>query len=300
VNPGYRPTNNPITGKLISNVRPESVVSQELIDAVDPYIDFTDVKLVFFVYPNNAVEIYDGLGFAAGVKTSEGPIFAEITASSATMFLKNYPIWSWWLHENLHFHGLTGHAPNDSVGLNIMTNQWGSSLPLGTWDQMTMGWNDPLGTYCVDYDSLSKSTVTMSPLERSEKGMKSILIKLSDHEVLVVESRRRDKWSSGFNGYPGLPKGFYGLIVYKVDTAMNGNRVDEPTGARDWRDQSSAFAYYIRNPKVDHGSGMDLAYSPPFDRNFLIYEGETLSYRGVNIKLVQSGDNDKVEISKSF
>jgi hypothetical protein len=76
------------------------------------------------------------------------------------------------------------------------------------------------------------------------------MIKLSGSQVLVIESRRKDKWSSGYKGFPGLPDGFYGVVVYKVDTTAKPlYGVEEPDGAN-WKDSSPAYAYYIRNLDV--------------------------------------------------
>jgi hypothetical protein len=136
-------------------------------------------------------------------------------------------------------------------------------------------------------------------MEREEIGTKAIMIKLSNTQVLVIESRRKDKWSSGSRLYPGLPDGFYGVIVYKVDTTAKPlYGIMEPDGPN-WQDSSDAYAYLIRNLNVDHGYTPGAPQSGPIDMNFVMYEGESLTTNGIKISLVKSGDHDEVKIERA-
>jgi hypothetical protein len=168
-----------------------------------------------------------------------------------------------------------------------MTNQDGLSLVLNAWDQLILDWQIPNQFYCVSLNNLKKTEVMLSPLERNEIGTKAIMVRLSSHEVLVIESRRRDTWSNGYPEYKGLPKGFYGLVVYKVDTSINRNRV-----------QTGGFADFVKNTKVNHANFFT-ENTPNFDLNWMIYEGETLSTNGISISLTKSGDNDLVTFSRN-
>jgi hypothetical protein len=130
------------------------------------------------------------------------------------------------------------------------------------------------------------------------------MIRLSEYEVLVVESRRDDKWvnklvsSTIINAGPdGRSKEFNGLVVYKVDVSkVEPYGVIEKQGSQ-WKDSSTAFAYYIRNSIPSKGFSTYKG-SEPFDLNFMIYQGESLTYRGVKISLLTSDDHDKVLIEK--
>ena len=201
---------------------------------------------------------------------------------------------------NLHNQGLQGHAPNQGSNFGIMTNQYGLSLVLNSWDTLIIDWQYENQFYCVQRENLKPTTLTLSPLEREEIGTKAIMIKLSNSQALVIESRRRDKWSSGYNGFPGLPVGFYGLIVYKVDTTAKPlYGVEEPDGP-DWKDSSTAYAYLIRNLNVDHGYINGAPQSGRIDLNFVMYEGESLTTNGIKISLIKSGDHDQVKIEKEI
>ena len=278
---------NPLPGAKAGVLRAPNVIAADLMASAQDSFDYTGVKVVFFVYPKNIVNIWDAITQFGGIQTNKGTINAQINATGAWLYQNKMPIWSWFIHENLHPHGLAGHAPSDGSPFNLMTNQAGSSLVLDAWDQLILDWQIPNEFYCVSLGKLEKTTIEMSPLEREEIGTKAIMVRLSSHEVLVIESRRRDKWSSGQIDWAGLPVGFYGLLIYKVDTSINNNRVE-----------TGAFADFISNPSVSHGTFQG-SYAPQFDANRIMYEGETLVTNGVSITLTKSGDHDQVVISKS-
>lgn len=278
---------NPLPGAKVGSLRSPSQIAEDLMASAQDSFDYTNLKVVFFVYPKNIVNIWDAVTAYGGVKTNKGYIGVQINATGAWLYQNRMPIWSWFIHENMHPHGLAGHAPSDGSPFNLMTNQAGASLVLDAWDQLILDWQIPDQFYCVSIGKLEKATIKLSPLERDEIGTKAIMVRLSSHEVLVIESRRRDKWSGSQKDWAGLPVGFYGLLVYKVDTSIDSNRVE-----------TGGFKDFISNPRVSHGP-FPGGFAPQFDANRIIYEGETLVTNGVSITLAKSGDHDQVTISKS-
>ena len=281
-------------------------IASEYLDLAKDHYNYTNMHNVFFIYPRDVKNIWAGiwkLGIndpVRGWKTTDDPrlINVWVTATAGRDAYFNFPVWAFFLHENLHNQGLQGHAPNQGSNFGIMTNQYGLSLVLNSWDTLIIDWQYENQFYCVQRENLKPTTLTLSPLEREEIGTKAIMIKLSNSQALVIESRRRDKWSSGYNGFPGLPVGFYGLIVYKVDTTAKPlYGVEEPDGP-DWKDSSTAYAYLIRNLNVDHGYINGAPQSGRIDLNFVMYEGESLTTNGIKISLVKSGDHDEVKIEK--
>lgn len=288
-------------------------IASEYLDLAQSHFNYKNMHNVFILYPKDVKNIYAGIWklgnwqFSNDPKDPPGTIKINdprlmnvwVTATGARDTYFNFPVWSFFLHENLHNQGLQGHAPNQGMNLSIMTNQYGLSIPLSSWDTLTIDWQLENQFYCVQREKLEPTTLTLSPMEREEIGTKAIMIKLSESQLLVIESRRRDRWSSGYKGFPGLPVGFYGLIVYKVDTTAKPlYGIEEPDGAN-WKDSSDAYAYLIRNQNVDHGFIPGAPQSQPIDRNFIIYEGESLTTNGVKISLVKSGDHDQVSIEKA-
>jgi len=280
-------------------------IASEYLDLAKDQFDYKDAHSIFFLYPRD-VKIWSefwGLGIndpARGWYTTYDPRLVDvwIHSSSGRQTYYNFPVWAFFLHENLHNQGLQGHAPNQGYNLGIMTNQYGLSLPLSSWDTLIIDWQRENQFYCLQKENVKATNIVLSPLEREEIGTKAIMIRLSNSQVLVIESRRRDKWSSGFNGFPGLPEGFYGVITYKVDTTANPLYGVMEADGKDWKDSSPAYAYYIRNLDVDHGFVRGAPQSGPIDMNFFLYEGESLTTNGIKISLVKSGDHDEVKIEK--
>ena len=280
-------------------------IASEYLDLAKNHFDYKNAHSIFFLYPKD-VKIWSefwGLGIndpVRGWKTTEDARLIDvwIHSSSGRQAYYNFPTWSFFLHENLHNQGLQGHAPNQGYNLGIMTNQYGLSLPLSAWDTLIIDWQIENQFYCLQKENVRPTNIVLSPLEREEVGTKAIMIKLSKSQILVIESRRKDKWSSGYKGFPGLPDGFYGVVVYKVDTTAEPlYGIEEPDGSS-WRDSSSAYAYYIRNLDVDHGYTPGAPQSGPIDLNFVMYEGESLTTNGIKISLVKSGDHDEVRIER--
>jgi hypothetical protein len=180
--------------------------------------------------------------------------------------------------------------------MGIMTNQWGGSFALNAWDTTVLDWQREDDVYCLEKDDLkTQHEIQLVPLEMEQVGNKSIMIKLSKSQVLVIESHRREKWSSPYKGFGGLPRDFRGVMVYKVDTTkMPLYGVEEPDGDK-WVDSSEAFAYYIRNNSVNHGV-MNLQYGR-LDLNFVLYEGESLVTNGIKIALLESKTFDKLVVN---
>lgn len=297
---------NDAKGFKPGNKRDKFDIASEYLDLAQSHFEYKNAHSIFFLYPKD-VKIWSefwGLGInepSRGWYTTYDPRLKNvwILSSSGRQAYYKFPIWAFFLHENLHNQGLQGHAPNQGSNLGIMTNQYGLSLPMSSWDTLIIDWQRENQFYCLQRENLKPTSVILSPLEREEIGTKAIMIKLSNSQVLVIESRRRDKWSSGSSNYPGLPQGFYGVIVYKVDTTAKPlYGIEEPDGPN-WRDSSDAYAYLIRNQTVDHGYVTGAPQSGPIDMNFVMYEGESLTTNGVKISLVKSGDHDEVKIEKA-
>ena len=296
------------TGRKINALE----IASEYLDLAQSHYNYKGMHTMFILYPKDIKNIYAGIWKLGNWQISSDPkdppntvkvkdprlLNVWVTASGARDTYFNFPVWSFILHENLHNQGLQGHAPNQGSNFGIMTNQYGLSIPLSSWDTLIIDWQLENQFYCAQKETLETKTLTLSPMEREEIGTKAIMIKLSKSEILVIESRRRDRWSSGYNGYPGLPEGFYGVMVYKIDTTKTPLYGLEEADGANWKDSSDAYGYLIRNQDVDHGFIPGAPQSGPVDKNFFLYEGESLTTNGIKISLVKSGDHDEVKIEK--
>ena len=132
---------------------------------------------------------------------------------------------------------------------------------------MTLGWMKQENIYCVSKENLATQKLTLVPLEREQAGLRSAIVKISEYEALVIESHRKDTWSTRW------PEGTSGVSIMKVDT-----RLDTV-----WDLGSSTSRYLI--PAREHS--LDF-----------LKVGQSFDTDGVKISLVTSGSLDQILIEK--
>jgi hypothetical protein len=121
--------------------------------------------------------------------------------------------------------------------------------------------------YCVAKDNLKTQTVTLVPLEREQIGLRSVVVKLSEYEVLVIESHRKDKWSDRW------PTGTTGVSILRVDTR--------------------------KDTVFDMGSSTGTYVVPAREHSLdFLKVGQTFATDGVQISVVATGDNDQIKIER--
>ena len=267
---------------------------QDLLNAADPVVDFTNVKIVLFLFPRTISDLpIQVIGQNQNRFTTNEATIGNYWGGGRFAYQRDYEklLWAIWIHETMHMHGLPGHAPGNGWPLSITTNQYGVALAINTWESFLAGWLDEKSILCKKASDVNDFSVTLTPLDRDQEGLKSVMIPLNDHELLVVESRRGEAFSSEMN------RGFYGITTYLVDTKKNNDRSQESSGKDDGNDPTyPKFAYYLKSSSGDHG-GVQLVRGY-LDRNILAYEGEHFLYRGIKISLTKSGEHDTVQIQK--
>jgi len=106
-------------------------------------------------------------------------------------------------------------------------------------------------------------TLALVPLEREQVGLRSVVIKISDYEALVIESHRKDKWSERW------PVGTTGVSVMRVDT-----RIDT---VWDLGNSTGTYVIPVREHSLD-----------------FMKVGQSFTTDGIKISLVATGDNDQI------
>ena len=221
-------------------------------------VDTTGVTTVWAVLPKAITAIDEGFAWRG---------YPGTFSIGSDSYRRRTPIWQHFVHETLHSHGALGHSPkNGQIGLFWNTGSPGATL--NSWDAMTIGWMKQENIYCVSKQNISAQTLALVPLEREQVGLRSVVIKISDYEALVIESHRKDKWSERW------PDGTTGVSVMRVDT-----RNDTV-----WDLGSSTGTYVI--PARDHS--LDF-----------LKVGQFFTTDGIKISLVASGDNDQIRIDQS-
>jgi len=261
---------------------------KDIVSAVDPAIDFSNLDLVFFVVPPTTDNDYISHGFPAPypqLRTAEGfmpywyfsPPMAEVNRKSwygVEPFLH--------LHELMHgMNKLDDHYGDGEFGRtdgDAGTGNWSTMSGMSTdflfWDKWITYMVSDEQVLCAKTDSTS--THWIKPSNYFGKEEKMLVIPVGSTKVLVVESMR----AAGFN--LKLPKISEGALVYLVDITKTG-----------------------------HGRGINVLR--PASRIGFIYErrdfalsdaplklGESISSNGFKITVVESGDfGDVIKVEKA-
>ena len=251
-------------------------MAQEVVSIADPFVDFTNSDFVFVLFPKSIKLGVPDLGMHNWrVETNEGPV-KNLFGGSEYFYNRGFELWSFWIHEWGHPMGLAGHAPRSNI--SIMDNQNGNSVMLNVWDTFFSGWMGSDELYCMPIEEKSKE-ITLIPLERLQRGPRGVIVPISATNALVVESHRAEGWGKRISGTAS-----YGVSVYWIDTTSDTNRYVGTDGFID-SDLGEKWADHV----VPSGG------TRPFD---LLFKDDKVTYRGVTVEFVKTGDYDTVRITK--
>jgi M6 family metalloprotease-like protein len=259
-------------------------LAQEGVAAVDSSFDFSGLSALFFYLPRTVQGVAEGFNQNDGsneqrLTTNEGDIRFWFGAGKY-FYREGYSVFAYLAHEIMHSFGLvdlyvrtwSSADPQPMSGYDIMANQdFGQEL--STWSRFLIGWLADNQVYCLRSSAVTSTEITLVPINRSTDGYKSVMVPLTSTRILVLESRRREYFSSQ------CPLGSDGVIAYVVDTSvgngMGSNVLQIPTG------------HELMRP----------VGTPPIYDAF-IRKGESITTGGVTVSVTESGDYDTVRISK--
>lgn len=205
------------------------------LNGADPLMDFSKSDVVMFILPPEANVLEVGaLSFATqrdGVieLTADGnPIVSFIAGGNRWDKLPQTTLWSFWAHEMAHMIGLPDlvlHGNLDGIemwennpfsGYDIMAQQDGPLRTINSWTRWVNGWISDDYVICAPIETLSNDVFALSPLDSKNLGeTRSLVIKINNDEVLVVENRTS-------NPRFDTPVGseWYGLVAYTVSRKL--------------------------------------------------------------------------------
>jgi len=261
-------------------------VWQRAIAESDKFVDFTGIQAVQFILPSGQSIIEYGVKSNIGFDVVKNYITGEGTRidlfSIPSTFNeepnsgRNY--WSWWM-----YHYMVGLGVPKYGGSKIATPLHSYLLQgstegerdLSGWIRFLIGWMPETRVYCRTAANLSKLDITLVPLtDNKSQGIKLAVIPLSDTKALVLESRRVTKFACTTNTERN------GVLAYIFDSTLGHQ--DE---------------YF----KAISPSGRSLeSYSCYASRtlDFLLHEGDKVTYEGITIEMVAHGDYDQVKITR--
>ena len=271
-------------------------MAQEFHAAVSKYINLSGYTSVWFIYPKNVKNLIYNYGFAGGWNGlpsfyASGPWNSQI----------QLPLWTFYIHEMLHEQGLSGHSPKAPWRLGVLLNGNGYSAALNSWDELAVDWMTEDEIYCIDRKNLQPVQINLAPIERKQNGVHTIMIKLDNNRILVIESHRRGEFA------PGMPDYGYGVTLQLTDTTKITTWDDDRATSvylkvTDQNRFGPEYGTRINNPRADN-SGINLFNGIGvsgarwgIDQSYLLLEGESFVFEGITIEFKKSGNTDAISI----
>ena len=274
-------------------------MAQDIVNASGNTFDFTDVNGLLFLFPPTIQGVEKDLGGRnEPINTPQGQrnVFFwgggqyhfQDTNGNLSAQLKRDKTWSFWIHEMLHSQGLSQHAPGNGFQTGLTTDQYGKSFAIDAWESFLLGWISDESVYCADVNKLTSSKVKLTPREISGNGTQVAIVRLSEFEAIVVESRRPIGYSEEW------PSDVSGLFVYRINTTQENDRSQECCGDTGNDPAYSKWGYYLLpDGQVVKSQNVKEAYE-----SYVVKVGQTVTYNGVAVKLLHSDEFDYVSITK--
>jgi len=198
------------------------------LEAADPFVDFTDVDMVMFVAPRHQEVFAEFNLWPDGTKTfqtDEGPIKRGFTSGEFHFRAEN-SLWYFWVHETLHYFSIpdlywvdlnsfraqpqTLPAPN--YGYDVMT--FNQMSRLSSWFMWLLEWTEDYEMACLTEDTFSEGSIEIASESINDERTKGVMLKLSDHELLMIESHRESKFD-----FPDV-RSLNGVLVQYLNTEI--------------------------------------------------------------------------------
>lgn len=308
--------------RQVSDFNPK--LAQHAINAADPDFDFSAIDLTIFVLPayapipSGVPQTDDQMGSFQHFNAYSSPSDPRMIYSDEG-WVRNYigagayfdderrPEWSYYIHEAAH----TLHVPdwyrreanfvlgpNQDIQLeysigpmnvwSVMSSQDGPSRTFDSWTRWLLGWLSDEQVACFDLLQVlghGEFEVELVPLDSSEAGIKSVIIRTGPHSGVVVESRRAIFPDHDLVLWEQIGREPYGLIVYEVDTTIN----DAEGTLRLVPPEGQGAAYLPLGPRFD-----------PRVIDALYNLGASGFTNNLSIELVRSGERDVVRIAPAL
>lgn len=291
---GWEVANGPNASYLL-----QRKMAQDIVDASGNTFDFSNVNGLLFLFPPTIQGVEKDLGGRGEpINTPQGQknVFFwgggqyhfQNTNGNLSTQLKREKTWSFWIHEMLHSQGLAQHAPGNGFQTGLTSDQYGKSFAIDAWESFLLGWISDESVFCADANNLTNSNVKLTPREVSGDGTQMAIIRLSEYEALVVESRRPVGYSEEW------PFNVSGLFVYRINTTQENDRSQECCGDTGNDPAYSKWAYFL----LPEGQTVQSQNVKEAYESYVVKEGQTVTYNGVTVKLLHSDDYDYVSITK--
>lgn len=265
----------------------------EVVKQASSSIDFSNMHVLIFLFPTKSEIATSLLQREVAIETEQGPqtVMMWGTGWGPGSYHRGYEDleWALWIHEILHSQGMALHAPGNGSMFGLGQHEYAHSRVLSGWELFLLGWLDDSQVLCLDATStvIDDFVVHLAPLENLSKEATVLIVKTSETDALVVESRRPTGYSERFAGLKGL-------VAYEVDVTRDNDRSDE-TGIDRGNDKNFDKWAYLLAPT----GTLSAESSTTGSDKFVIREGQMTEAFGLQLRYLAQGDLDAVAISRS-
>jgi hypothetical protein len=289
-----------IDGNSADSNRLLAIAAQQFVDLITKEIDLRKFSTVYMMFPNGEKTFdMDLIVRNAVFNIKEGQKNLNFFGWGHDLELGENLRWAFYIHETLHDFDIIGHAPGNGWPYGMMQNNTGISYAMNPYEQFLLGWLPDDQIYCQESNTLSKTIVSLSPVEREDKQTKMAIIKITSTKAIVIQSHAIDKWSQFNTGDRSFPPGFYSIMAYVVDL----DKALAPPVSADQRGLSNQDYAWAVFKKVDGGKSTSYPYYPAaFNEDIFspaAVLGDTIVIENISIKFIATGDFETIEISRN-
>jgi M6 family metalloprotease-like protein len=247
------------------------ILWKDAIETADAKIDFTGVQVVNFLLPKNQSSVKEsaqGFPWTGDINkynSAEGKI-AQFSTLGIFFEATHRTYWSYWAHEYGHTIGLPhiagSRSPSAFHPYDLMGDQ-DARRELSGWSRFAVTkWLEDKAVYCKNKENVNTELVYISDLNSKDDGNKIAIVPITSTKVLIAESRAKTKYV----GATYIPGRTDGVFVYIYDATLGHNKE------------------YLSLPS--------LAADP------ILIAGESVTYEGITIKVLETGNIDKILITR--
>jgi len=127
----------------------------------------------------------------------------------------------WLAHEIGHDLGMEHQYSNTDDGIwDLMHNMWSASPALLGWHRFLQGWFSDSQILCSELSlfGTNRVLVDISTLGMIDENVKTLMIKLNESEIIVIEARKKAPFD-----LINLGSNYEGILVYKVNVNKKSN-----------------------------------------------------------------------------
>jgi hypothetical protein len=197
------------------------------LKAVENLVDISDFDIAYVLPPSTVRydQIAYGPAFPANINSTNyenatGRILNAVVGGADAWQNLSWAGWKWMSHETGHTFGLydwyTLDGTNPYGPWDLMSLNWSTeAIELNAWNRYISGWLPDSQLNCLQANELSSTpkTYKIEAIGADSINYKSVMVKLSDSKILVIEARATA-------GLDKLQPNQTGVLVYIVDTSV--------------------------------------------------------------------------------